>query len=79
MELREFVSIYKGGILFTVKESMPDKGGMLKTVISFSNGEHEALREDLLSRKIRNFYIEPNNTSRNAELVIILADAVEGE
>lgn len=86
MELREFVSIYDGDILFSVKETVAE-GDLNQdvTVISFKNGEHEALREDLLAREVKNFHVESvaknsgiNKTYDNV-IVILLAEAVVEE
>lgn len=86
MDLREFVSIYDGDILFSVKETVAE-GDLNQdvTVISFKNGEHEALREDLLAREIKSFHVETFtknngiNKTHDSVIVIILADAVVEE
>lgn len=86
MELREFVSIYDGDILFSVKETVTEEGTSTDvTVISFKNGEHDALREDLLAREVKNFHVESvaknsgiNKTYDNV-IVIVLAEAVVEE
>lgn len=83
MDLREFVSIYDGEILFTVKE--PVSEGVVSTVISFKSGEHEALREDLLTRKVEKYNVESVaknigiNKTYDSVIVITLAEVVVEE
>lgn len=86
MELREFVSIYDGDILFSVKETVTEEETSTNvTVISFKNGEHEALREDLLAREIKSFNVETVtknngiNKTHDSVIVILLADVVVEE
>lgn len=78
MELREFVSAYDGEVLFSVKE--PASEGGVSTIITFENGEHDALREDLLARKVEKYKVESaakssgfGKTYANDVIVIFLA------
>ena len=82
MDLREFVSRYDGDILFSVKETVTDcESSKNVTIISFKNGEHEALRENLLAREVKNFHVEiiakSSGVTKTYDCVVVIILAEE--
>lgn len=82
MELRDLVSIYEGPVRFFVTDFTETDG--VVPVISFNNGEHEALREDLLTREVKDFRVEVSSSMdigkkvSGVTIIICLADANAG-
>jgi len=57
MTLSELVSVYDGDVLFSVREIEAND-----PIISFKNGEEDALKESLLARTIDAVTVEVNVT-----------------
>lgn len=74
--LRELVSVYDGDVLFSVREAVSDgEESTEKTIISFKNGEQEALKEELLNREVDKYRAEANVVNQDVKKVchVVLA------
>lgn len=73
MTLKDLVEAYDGHIVFDVLQAT--LGGR-EEVIDFSSEDNKAIKDEILSQKVQNYYVEVSNNIRSTAKIVVVLEGV---